>query len=90
MLNVLSSSTETFVDTFCQQDTHAQCFRWYWYCRGIEVKLNGQRFDARGKPVNRKISLEQAAREYGYDRDEVEQLCVDGLVDRTKLKEYVE
>ena len=65
MLNVLVGSTDTFVSVLCQQDTHAQCFRWYWYCRGIEIKLNGQRFDARGNIVEAGLTLDQAAREYG-------------------------
>lgn len=61
---IYSGPTEIFVDAFCQQDKHAQAFRLYWHMRGVDVRVNGQVFNARGVPQYGK-SLEQVAREYG-------------------------
>jgi hypothetical protein len=46
-----------------RQDEHTKAFRWYWFTRGVEIKTNGQIFDARGKAYYGK-SYEQVAREY--------------------------
>jgi hypothetical protein len=46
-----------------RQDEHTKAFRWYWFRRGVEIKTNGQIFDARGRAYYGK-SYEQVAREY--------------------------
>ena len=42
---------------------HMKAWRWYWYTRGLTIRVNGQVFNAHGKPCYG--TLEQAAREYG-------------------------
>lgn len=56
--------TEIFISALCPQDKHVQAFRWYWYSRGIDIRRNGQVFNARGEPQYGK-TYEEAAREYG-------------------------
>lgn len=56
--------TEVFVDAWCQQDKHAQEFRFYWRMRGVDIRRNGQIFNLRGIPQHGK-SYEQVAKEYG-------------------------
>ena len=50
-------------DALAHQNEHIKAFRWYWFTRGVEIKTNGQIFDARGKAYYGK-SYEQVAREY--------------------------
>lgn len=61
----LIGPTSAFIDALYPQINHIQAFRWYWSCRGVNVKTNGQRFDMRGNRIDPSKTLEQAAREYG-------------------------
>lgn len=41
--------TEFFMDLLCQKDEHVKAFRWFWYCRGIDIRKNGRRYSTRGE-----------------------------------------
>lgn len=61
----LIGPTELFVDVWCQQDKHMQAFRFYWHCRGVDIRKNGWRYDLRGNRYPMNWSNEQIAQGYG-------------------------
>lgn len=50
-VRVLLAPTEFFIDLLCQKDEHVKSFRWFWYCRGVDVRKNGRRYDLRGELI---------------------------------------
>ena len=59
----LIGPTEAFVDALCQQQEHVKDFRWFWYCRGVDVRKDGRRYDLRGNPMPERSELREPLEE---------------------------